>query len=509
MGATIPGWSPEIERGFKEILFRFLEEIQCTRAALYLFGPGNLFLLATQYGFGRRDPLAIEHQVQDPMVVRVRELRGIPVAYNHRNELGPLSEYIKTAGNSRLLLVPLTAGNEIIGFIDARDKGRKQAFERPDISKATKIASAMVDFARHSGFVDMDEEPPEPAAEQKPAQKQKARRAPTGATRPPMLDESGLENVHDAALDCLLDSQVAAVAITLATTDGTATLINTRESGTEVDREALCRHQVSALSEAGAPAHDPSSWHVEVRRVPTVTEVVASPMIASAVLLSQPETGHLIGSVISGAGANAARATLARLRARAEDAYEKTTLRFSRRCLARRLLQPGAQKFPDLVAHSESVSRLTMAMAQKLDLPPNRVEEAALAGLLHDIGMRELDYDQMYRSRTPSEDDRARYKKHPVIGEQILKGTGLDEVTAAIRHHHERWDGTGYPDRLAGDEIPYLARLVHVAEVFDVLSVPGRYRPTVPTERALEIIQRGKGHQFDPQMVDALVTVVT
>ena len=64
MGATIPGWSPEIERGFKEILFRFLEEIQCTRAALYLYGPGDFFLLATQYGFGRRDPLAIEHRDQ-------------------------------------------------------------------------------------------------------------------------------------------------------------------------------------------------------------------------------------------------------------------------------------------------------------------------------------------------------------------------------------------------------------------------------------------------------------
>jgi putative nucleotidyltransferase with HDIG domain len=232
-------------------------------------------------------------------------------------------------------------------------------------------------------------------------------------------------------------------------------------------------------------------------------------MIASAVLLHEPDAGALVGSVISGAGANAARATLARFRARAEDAQEKTTLRFSRRCLARRLLQPGARKYPDLVAHSEAVSRLSMALAQKLDLAPMRVEDAVLAGLLHDVGMRELDYDRAYRSRTPTEDERARYQKHPVLGEEILKGTGLDEVASAIRHHHERWDGTGYPDRLAGDAIPFLSRLVHVAEVFDVLSVPGRYRPTVSTERALEIINRGKGHQFDPQMVEALVMVVT
>jgi HD-GYP domain-containing protein (c-di-GMP phosphodiesterase class II) len=150
-----------------------------------------------------------------------------------------------------------------------------------------------------------------------------------------------------------------------------------------------------------------------------------------------------------------------------------------------------------------------MAMGQRLELIPAQVEEAALAGLLHDVGMRELDYDQLYRRRTPTEDDRMRYQKHPVLGAQILSGTGLDEVTAAVRHHHERWDGTGYPDRLAGEDIPYLARLIHVAEVFDVLTVPGRYRPTVNTERALEIIHRGKGHQFDPKMVEALVAVVT
>ena len=180
MAESIPGWSPEIERGFKEILFRFLEEVQCTRAALYLFGPGDRFLLATQYGFGRRDPLAIEHLLTDPMVARIRELRGIPVAYNHRNELGPLTDYVKSAGNSRLMLVPLVVGDDIIGFVDARDKGRKRPFERPDISKASKIGLAMIEFARRSGFVITDDEPlpaPEPPAA-------RARREVVGESRP-------------------------------------------------------------------------------------------------------------------------------------------------------------------------------------------------------------------------------------------------------------------------------------------------------------------------------------
>jgi putative nucleotidyltransferase with HDIG domain len=226
------------------------------------------------------------------------------------------------------------------------------------------------------------------------------------------------------------------------------------------------------------------------------------------VLLNDPRSGSLCASIVAGGGAGVSRATLARLRARVGDAHEKTALRFSRRNLARRLLQPGSRSYPDLVAHSESVSRLAFSLARHLDLPATATEDAALAGLLHDVGMRELDYERLYGSSTPSADDRVRFQKHPVVGEQILLGTGLDAVMAAVRHHHERWDGTGYPDRLAREEIPMLARLVHVAEVYDVLTVPGRYRPTVSPERALEIIGRGKEHQFDPQMVEALAEVV-
>jgi putative nucleotidyltransferase with HDIG domain len=505
MDAHIPGWTPEIERGFKEILFRFLEEIQSTRAALYLFGPEDKFLLATQYGFGRRDVLAIEHGIEDAMVRRVRSLRDGPATFNIKDDLGSLTNYIKSAGNSELLLAPLFLGDEIIGFVDARDKGRRRPFERSDVAKAKKIADAMVDFARRSGFlgpqhpIDVNVTPT-PAPRQRPST--------AGPARPPMFDESGLETIQNAAIDCVLERQVVAVAVSLATAKSAATLISIREGGAEVDREALLNHQTAALADAGVAAPGREAWQVETRRVSTAAEVVRSPTIASSVLLADPVAGSLTASVISGAGAAGARATLGRLRSRAADARETSALRFARRNLARRLLQPGVQSYPDLVSHSEAVSKLAFSIARLMDLKTSQVEDAALAGLLHDVGMRELDYERLYRNHTPTVDDRMKYQKHPVVGEQIVAGTGLDDVAAAIRHHHERWDGTGYPDRLAGTEIPLLARLVHVAEVYDVLTVPGRYRPTVSAERALEIIERGRGHQFDPRAVDALGEVV-
>jgi len=507
MTATIPGWSPEIERGFKEILFRFLEEIQCTRAALYLFGPENLFVMATQYGFGRRDVLATEHGLESAMVKQVRQLNGVPAAFGRKDDLGSLAEYLASAGNTKLLLVPLIAGDKIIGFIDARDKGRKRMFERTDVDQSKKIAAAMVEYGRHSGFLGSADET-DGTKRPRPSWPQPAARPSRGSARAPMLDEEGLETVHDAALDCVLEQQVVGVAMTLVTPEGAATLINLREGGAEVDCGALLRHQAAALAEAGVPPPDEESWRTEIRRIPSAAAVAPSPMISSAVLLNDSDAGCLSASVISGAGAAGARNTLARLRARAEDAHASTLLRFSRRSLARRLLQPGTRAYPQLVAHCEAVSRLAFSMARQLDLSPERVEAAVLVGILHDVGMRELDYERLYNSSAPSADDRIRYQKHPEIGAQILRDTGLDEVASAVRHHHERWDGTGYPDRLAQEEIPYLARLVHVAEVFDVLTVPGRYRPTVSPARAMEIIERGKGHQFDPEMVEVLARVV-
>ena len=148
-------------------------------------------------------------------------------------------------------------------------------------------------------------------------------------------------------------------------------------------------------------------------------------------------------------------------------------------------------------------------MAHAAGVDHEQAELAAIAGLLHDVGMRELDYENLYRLSDPSAEQRAVYRRHPVVGEAIVRGVGLESVADAVRHHHERVDGKGYPDRIGGDQIPWLARLVHVAEVFDVLTSPTSYLEAVPPERALSIIESVSGRQFDPEVVELLVRVVT
>ncbi len=213
-------------------------------------------------------------------------------------------------------------------------------------------------------------------------------------------------------------------------------------------------------------------------------------------------------SVIADAEPAAARQVLERLGIRAVEARDSFCHRNARRGLARRLLQPGDRRYPELVAHSLGVSRLCWSIAKVLELDESTIENAALAGLLHDVGMRELDYDRLYMHPTPGPEDRRTYRMHVEVGDRIVRVEGFEEIADAVRHHHERWDGNGYPDRLATETIPLLARIVHVAEVFDLFTAANSYRPAVSQERALAILGRAAGHQFDPAVVEALARVV-
>jgi HD-GYP domain-containing protein (c-di-GMP phosphodiesterase class II) len=148
-------------------------------------------------------------------------------------------------------------------------------------------------------------------------------------------------------------------------------------------------------------------------------------------------------------------------------------------------------------------------MAGALELSPLEAELAALAGLAHDVGIREVAGSPVARHRKLDAQERRRFQSHAPAGAELVAELGLERVGRVIRHHHERWDGQGYPDRLAGTAIPFLSRLVQVAEVYDVLTAPYSYRRTVSPERAIEMLRASAGAQLDPEMVEVLAGVVS
>ncbi|MEW6282879.1 MAG: HD domain-containing phosphohydrolase, partial [Candidatus Eremiobacterota bacterium] len=132
-----------------------------------------------------------------------------------------------------------------------------------------------------------------------------------------------------------------------------------------------------------------------------------------------------------------------------------------------------------------------------------------MAGLLHDIGKVRVPNEILYKNGKLTEEEFQEMKMHPVYGEEMIWPiTSLRHLAPAIRGHHERWDGKGYPDGLKGTQIPLAARIIAVADVFDALISPRPYKPGMPLEKVRSILQEGSGTHFDPVLVEAFMRVL-
>ena len=156
--------------------------------------------------------------------------------------------------------------------------------------------------------------------------------------------------------------------------------------------------------------------------------------------------------------------------------------------------------------HVERISEGAGLLARELGLPPARAELVRMAAPLHDVGKIGMPDEVLLKPGPLTPEERAEMELHAEVGYRLLTGSGSEllETAATIAWtHHERWDGTGYPRGLAGEEIPIEGRIVATLDVFDALTHDRVYRPAIDLEGALGIIRDGRGTHFDPQVVDA------
>jgi hypothetical protein len=161
-------------------------------------------------------------------------------------------------------------------------------------------------------------------------------------------------------------------------------------------------------------------------------------------------------------------------------------------------------KDPYTCGHSDRVARISVRLAEELECSRAEIDTIYLSGLLHDVGKIGID-DQVLRK--PGKLTDAEYehiKTHTTIGHRILSDIKqLDEVLPVVLHHHEQWNGKGYPSGLAGEEIPLLARIVAVADSFDAMGSDRPYRAGMPDEKLDAIFREGAGQQWDSRIVEA------
>ncbi len=156
--------------------------------------------------------------------------------------------------------------------------------------------------------------------------------------------------------------------------------------------------------------------------------------------------------------------------------------------------------------HAERVSGLAAALAEKLNLPSDLVKAVRESGYLHDLGKTGVNESILVKPGNLTDDEYREMQKHPVLGRFLLKPLGFQPaVLEGVVSHHEKWDGTGYPRGLSGEQIPITGRILAVAEAFEVMTSDQPYRQKRSTEEAMEDIKSVAGAQFDPDVVEALV----
>jgi len=183
---------------------------------------------------------------------------------------------------------------------------------------------------------------------------------------------------------------------------------------------------------------------------------------------------------------------------------EWETERVARLRAAKNVVRFVDAKDPSTANHSETVSALAAAIGTELGLEEPIVDQLALAGLLHDIGKIGIPDSLLQAPRALTSAEMETVRSHPTLGYSLLDGLSIAPIDEWILHHHENWDGSGYPDRLTRDEIPLGARIIRVADAFEAMTADRPYRAAQSVEYALMELRANAGIEFDPVAVAAV-----
>jgi GAF domain-containing protein len=515
-----------IEPKLKEILYRCLEEVRATKAALYLINGENSYSLVTYYGFRDLDRKQID--ARDDLIDRLI-VKRTPFYVNSLTEDPRFSAILFAASTTRMLLAPIYSRGKLIGFIDMRDKAAKQPFTPADLADTQKIVEQFIElFAQRNLFGQRPAPatPPRPVPEV-PTQMTNALAAIDEAKRAVargiLRGRNAPETLNESQLDA--GSAVLPAILSLPGVLFAALSSFVKFAGLQrIAARAEFRADASAKFEAKLRGWLQKRAEPEGLSSSEITFPLgkgAAPLDANrlATVLSAPVRVSALRGVVLTVGFDApptalTRQQMADLLNKVEIAiaqamsHERLSSALTR--VAEKLLEPDYQRYPVLVAHARRVSDLAERLARAAGLPQHEVEMARIAGLVHDVGMRMLDYHTLYRKGTLTAEEMRIVKEHPIVGAALVADSALGaDIAHIVLCHHERPDGTGYPHGLSGDAIPMISRIIHVCEAYDAMTAADSYQTAVPQAAALARIRRVAGAQLDEELANRFVELLS
>jgi hypothetical protein len=528
-----------IEVQLKQVLYSCVEHVQATKAALYLSASHDLnkktYELVTSYQFNPADRKTVSGN--DDLVDRLQVKRD-PFFVNGLNADQRFAEMLFRQDTDRMLATPLFSRGRLVGFIDMRDKAGRKPFDAPDINAARAIGEQMLKvLAANKLFglapLTLAEEsaaapPPQPIAPAptappaqalKPGQfssealrvieaarQQMARRqlTPTSGSKHVLAAED-LESVRLLLPAALAIPGAVLVCFTAMGHINNPQLILAASTVSDAAMEKLQTHLDEWLKRTNVARlmlRPQISYPFGTKPIP----LTALAPIVSAPVTVQSIDGLVLTVAFEQAPDLVAQRSLKRFLRQIEQAIEtaiaSSSGRKDRDAIAEYLLEPDFQKFPELADHCREVSVLAQRLARALELPPAAVETVRMAALVHDVGLRLLDYERLHNRLSLTPDDLRGITEHPVVGAALVEPLLGTDVAQAVLRHHERVDGKGYPSRLTGQQIPIASRVLQVADAWVAMTAQRSYQPPISREQAVQRLREGAGTQFDSAIVE-------
>jgi HD superfamily phosphohydrolase YqeK len=529
-----------IEAQLKQVLYGCVEHVQATKAALYLSSSHDLnqkkYEIVTSYQFDPADRKTVSGH--DDLVDRLHVKRD-PFFINGLNADQRFAEMLFRQGTDRMLVTPLFSRGRLVGFIDMRDKAGKKPFESPDVNAARRIGEQMLSvLAANRLFglapITLVEDPSAsrdtkqsapslPAAAPQPAmhagqffstealrvveaaRQQLAKRQHMQTGSKHVLSEEDVEPVRlllpaalaipGAVLACfsaighINNPQIIVAVATLS--DGAMEKLQTHLDDwlkrTNTTR-LMMRPQISYPFDTNSLA------------LTTLAPIVSAPVTVQSI------EGLVLTFAFERPPDLVAQRSLKRFLRQIEQAIEtaisSSSNRKDRDALAEYLLEPDFQKFPELAEHCREVSVLAQRLARVLELAPAQIETVRLAALVHDVGLRFLDYERLYKRLSLTAEELRGIAEHPVVGAALVEPLLGVDVAQAVLRHHERVDGKGYPSRMAGQQIPIASRVLQIADAWVAMTARQSYQVPIAHEAAVQRLREGAGSQFDAAIVE-------
>jgi hypothetical protein len=530
-----------LEPQLKQILYGCVEHVQATKAGLYLSATHDLnektFELVTSYQFNDagRKVLRANDDLIDRIAVKRNAFYVNGVGTDQR-----FAEMLFRQGTDRLLVSPLFSRGRLIGFIDMRDKAGKKPFDTPDVEASEKIAADLLSLLASkqlfgiaplalSGDPQKRNTPPPnsivvpqsgPIATNHPQELSAgAQRAVTSArefmarrqlnaasSSKRSLTERDLEVVRLLLPACLAIPGAVLACFSAIGHHNNPQAIVALATVTDDAMEMLQTHLQDWLKRANQPyLGGPQPQLI----YPFGVQVVPITAGGISTILSAPVNAQSVeGLVLTVAfertpEAQAQRALhifLRQIEQSVESAIAAGTGRNDRQAVADKLLEPDFQRYPELAEHTRQVATIAQRFAILCELTAAQVETVRLAALVHDVGLRLLDYERLYRRPNLTTEELRGLAEHPIVGAALVEPLLGIEVAQAVLRHHERFDGKGYPSRLAGTQIPLAARILAICDAWVSMTSPHSYQPPISYDQAATKIRDGAATQFDGEL---------